>query len=104
MANEEEYGPDLITLVDEDGKEQEFELIDDTELEDGSRFVALVPYYEKPEDSLQADADLVIMQVFEEDGEEYLEAVEDDELYERVSKIFIDNLSDEYDIVTDDEE
>ena len=44
------------------------------------------------------------MQVFEEDGEEYLEAVEDDELYERVSKIFIDNLSDEYDIVTDDEE
>ena len=63
------YGPDLITLEDEDGVEHEFEYLDSVKTEDG-HFVALIPSNQTPEETLQYDGELVIMQVEEEDGEE----------------------------------
>lgn len=103
MTNEfdeerEEFGADLVTLVDDDGNEHEFELLDDTELEDGRKFVALMPSYSDPDEALQDSGELVILQVFEEDGEEYLEPIQDEELFDRVSKIFVESLSDEFEI------
>ena len=43
MPEISEYGPDLYTLVDEEGKEQTFELLDVMEVED-QVYYALVPY------------------------------------------------------------
>ncbi len=91
------YGPDIITLEDEDGVEHEFEYLDSVKTEDG-HFVALIPSHQTAEETLQYDGELVIMQVEEEDGEEYLVTIEDDELFDKVADIFMDRLEEEYEI------
>ena len=45
---EDMMGADLYTLVDEDGVEQTFELMDTYETDEGELYYALVPYYENP--------------------------------------------------------
>ena len=73
----EETEPDLLTLEDEDGKECTFEVIDVTEI-DGTRYMAVVPYQEDPE-SLQEDAELILMRIGTDDDGEYMDIVDDDE-------------------------
>ena len=70
MPEISEYGPDLYTLVDEEGKEQTFELLDVMEVED-QVYYALVPYAEKPEDILEGSDELVVLKMEEVDGEEF---------------------------------
>ena len=92
-----EFGPNLISLMDEEGNEHEFEFVDNLELE-GSEYVALIPVYDNPADSLEDDGELVVLKVMEENGEEYLEAIEDEDEFNNVSELFMDRLSDLYDI------
>ena len=93
----EEYDPDIITLTDEDGKEFSFEVIDATDYND-ERYLAVVPYKEDAEEVLEEDANLIIMKVGEEDGEEYLDIVEDDEEIYEVGNMFAQRLAELYDI------
>ena len=100
MANEEQfddYTPDLITLEDEDGVEYECEVIDSTDF-NGEHYLAVVPYEADPEKMLEEDAQVVIMRVMEEDGEEFLAIVDDDEELTAVSEVFAARLEDLYDI------
>lgn len=96
-----QYEPTILSLTDEDGSEHEFELLDTLEEEDGTRYVALVPYFENPEESVEDSGELVILKVSEEetedDEEDILMAIEDEEEFDRVSKIFVDRLSELYD-------
>ncbi len=92
-----EFGPNLISLMDEEGNEHEFEFVDSLELE-GSEYVALIPVYENPADSLDDDGELVVLKVMVDNGEEYLEAIEDEDEFNNVSELFMDRLSDLYDI------
>ena len=87
----EEYGNNFVTLIDEDGNEVEFEHIDTVEYE-GVTYLAFIP----AELSLEEDAD-VIMQIVEEDGEEMLEAVEDDEIADAVFDIVMERAEAEED-------
>ena len=73
----EEAAPDLLTLEDEDGKEVTFEVIDATEV-NGTRYLAVIPYQEDPE-SLQEDAELILMRIGTDDEGEYMDIVDDDE-------------------------
>ena len=57
MPEISEFGPDLYTLVDEEGVEQTFELLDVMEAE-GNTYYALVPYAENPEDILDGSDEL----------------------------------------------
>ena len=94
---EEELGTDLLTLVDDDGNEHEFEFLDSIELDNGKRYVALVPTFDNPEDALQDSAELVILEVITEGEEEFLEPVQDEETFNEVSEIFVERLSEDYD-------
>lgn len=95
---ENDMGADLYTLVDEEGVEQTFELMDTYESEDGELYYALVPYYENPEEMAEADTELVILRSEEdENGEEALASIDDDDEYERIGQIFMDRLSEIYD-------
>lgn len=80
----EEYGNDFVTLIDEDGNEVEFEHIDTVEY-NGVTYLAFIP----AEISIE-DAEVVIMQIVEENGEELLEAVEDDEIADAVFDIVME--------------
>ena len=93
----DDYSPDLITLTDEDGKEFSFEVIDAADYND-ERYLAGVPYAEESTEQLEEDANLIIMRVGEEDGEEYLDVVDDDEELYEVSDMFARRLEELYDI------
>ena len=81
----ETFGNDYVVLTDEDGNEVEFEHIDTVEV-DGNLYMAFIP----AELSVEEDAEVVIMQIVEEDGEEMLEAVEDDEIADAVFNIVME--------------
>ena len=94
-AENEEYGNDFITLVDENGIEREFEIVDSLVTENNEYF-ALIPV-ETAENLSSDDGELHILKVVEEDGEEFLEPIEDDEEYEEIAEIFMDRLEELYD-------
>jgi uncharacterized protein YrzB (UPF0473 family) len=95
---EKENDGTLITLLDEDGKEEQFEHLATIE-HNGASYVALVPYCAKPEDLLEDDGELVILKIIEEEnGEEILEAIEDEEEFNTVAQKFEDILEDEFEI------
>ena len=92
----EEATPDLLTLEDEDGQEVTFEVIDATEV-NGTRYLAVIPYQEDPE-SLQEDAELILMRIGTDEEGEYMDIVDDDEELLTVGKVFEERLSAMYDI------
>ena len=92
----EEATPDLLTLEDEDGREVTFEVIDATEV-NGTRYLAVIPYQEDPE-SLQEDAELILMRIGTDEEGEYMDIVDDDEELLTVGKVFEERLSAMYDI------
>ena len=92
----EEAAPDLLTLEDEDGKEVTFEVIDATEV-NGTRYLAVIPYQEDPE-SLQEDAELILMRIGTDDEGVYMDIVDDDEELLTVGKVFEERLRAMYDI------
>ena len=94
----EDFTPDLISLEDEDGVSHDFEIVSAIE-EETAAYVALVPVYDDAEDSLEEPADLVILKVMEEDGEEFFESIDDEMEFNRISKKFMDQLSEDFDIV-----
>lgn len=98
LEDAEDFGADIITLTDEDGVEYQFELLDREDI-GGTDYVALVPLLgDAAAELAEEEGELVFMKVVEEEDEEFLEALEDDEEYERVSAFFTERLSEFYDI------
>ncbi len=87
------YSPDLITLIDENGIEHNFEILDQIE-ENDNRYFALMPVYERGEDMLSDSGEYTILEAVEIDGEEQLAEVEDDKLRRRLSNIFEERFND----------
>ncbi|WNX83709.1 DUF1292 domain-containing protein [Agathobaculum sp. NTUH-O15-33] len=81
----EEFGNDFVTLTDEDGNEVEFEHIDTVEYK-GETYLAFIP----AELAVEEEAEVVILQVVEENGEEILATVEDDEVADAVFQLIIE--------------
>ena len=94
---EEAYNPDIVSVVDEDGVEHIFEELDRIETDD-ARYVALLPVYDDEQDILDDDGVLIILRVSEEDGETYLEPIEDDEEFDRIGAAFEERLADLFEI------
>lgn len=94
---DENYNPDIVSVVDEDGVEHTFEELDRIGTDD-ARYVALLPVYDEAEDILDDDGELIILKVNEEDGETYLEPIEDEDEFNEIGSIFEERLSDLFDI------
>ncbi len=98
LENEfEDYDPDIITLTDEDGKEFEFEVIDAADFNE-MRYLAMVPYIKDPKEMLEEDANLIIMKVEDDNGDEFLSIVEDEEELTAVGGMFANRLTELFDI------
>ena len=93
----------LYTLVDEDGVEQTFELLDTMEV-DGKQYFALVPVYDDPEQQVEDDGELVVLTSEIVDGEEMMASIDDDDEYERIGNLFIDRLNKLFEDEFDDDE
>ena len=93
MIPMDEYSPDFIEVIDEDGNKIEFEIVDRF-TEEGSEYVALIDA--AIEDDEDDEDELIILRSSEEDGEFYLEPVEDEELLDRLWDIFKERQQDNF--------
>lgn len=90
----EEYNPDIVSVIDENGVEHIFEELDRIETDNG-RYVALLPVYDEAEDIIDDDGEIIILQVEEEkNGDTFLCPIEDDKVFDEIGKIFEDRLAD----------
>lgn len=87
-----EYGSDFLTIVDEDGKEYELEVLSTLEY-NGCSYVAVIPAGSG--DDEQASLEVSILKSVEEDGEPLLLAIEDEQELETVYGLIMDSLYDE---------
>ena len=86
----EDFGPNFISLTDEDGNEFEREYIDALEL-DGQTYMAFFPAVEEDE-AEDEDLGLVILKSIMVDGEEQLSTLDSDEELQRVYDLFMERF------------
>lgn len=91
----DEFEADLLTLIDDEGNEHEFEIIDELENDDG-HFMALVPTQQSPEDISAESETYYIFEVVDIDDEEQLQEVEDEALLDRLADIFENRFNEAY--------
>ena len=96
---EENFGPDFITVTDEDGNDFELELVDTLEHK-GITYYAMFPAVEEDEatgepkdiDMDDEEYGLVIMKGIEENGEELLSTPDSDEELDEVYELFMERF------------
>ena len=95
----EDFGPNFITLTDEDGNDIELEYVDAIEV-DGQTYMAFFPTVDDEADEAAAeDFGLVILKSVMENGEELLSTLDSDEELDKVYDLFMEQL-----MADDDEE
>ncbi|UKI23909.1 MAG: DUF1292 domain-containing protein [Anaerotruncus sp.] len=97
MSENENYEPDIISVTDDDGNEILFELLERYENDNGV-YVAITEYRDDAEDIVEADYEVIILKVAEENGDEYLEEIEDESEYNEVSEILMNKIEQQYDV------
>lgn len=98
MENEEIYEPDLLSVTDEDGNEVVFELLERYET-DYDVYVAITEYHDTAEEIVDADYEVIILKVVEdENGDEYLEEIQDEVEYEQISDILMAKVEEKFDV------
>ena len=93
----EEYGPNFVTLTDDEGKDIELEYIDALEY-NGTTYMAFFPVVEEDseEEENEEEYGLVILKSQMENGEEFLVTIDDEEEIDKVYDLFMEQiLSDE---------
>ena len=88
----EEFGPDFITVTDEDGNDIELELLDALEHK-GQTYMAFFPAV--PEDETDEDSEdygMVILKSIQENGEELLSTLDSEEELTEVYDLFMELL------------
>ena len=87
----DQYGSDFITIVDDDGREYELELLSTLEYT-GCTYLAVIPA-EESQDTLQLEVS--ILKSVEEDGEPILLTIDDEQELETVYGLIMDSLYEE---------
>ncbi len=92
QLNGEEFSPDIVSVIDEDGVEHIFEELDVLSIDD-KEYVALLPIYD--EEVVGEDGELIILlRNYDSDDEIYLEPIEDEDEFMRIGKMFEERLAD----------
>lgn len=86
-----EYGPNFITLTDEDGNDIDLEYVDALEV-DGQTYMAFFPVMEEGADPDSDEYGLVILKSIVETGEEVLSTLDSEEEAEKVYELFMEQL------------
>ena len=92
----EDFGPEFLTVTDEDGNELVLEYVDTLE-HNGQTYTAFFPAVEEDADEEDADYGLVILKSIVVDGEEMLSTLDSDEELEEIYELFAAQLYDEDD-------
>ena len=84
----DQYGSDFITIVDDDGKEYELEVLSTLEY-NGCTYMAVIPA-DSSQDTLELEVS--ILKSVEEDGEPILRTIDDEQELEAVYGCIMDSL------------
>ncbi len=92
------YEPDILSVTDDDGNEILFELLERYET-DEDVYVAITEYHDESEDIVEADFEVLILKVSEDDnGDEYLEEIQDEMEFEQISDILMAKVEEKFDV------
>lgn len=98
MDNEELYEPDVLVVTDENGEEIEFELLDRYET-DEDVYVAITEFHDDAQDIIDASYEVIFLKVvYDEDGNEMLEEIQDEMEFEQISDIMMTNIEKKFDV------
>ena len=86
----EDFGPNFITITDDEGNDIELEYVDALE-HNGVTYMAFFPAAES-EDTDGEDYGLVILKSVTEDGEEFLSTLDSDEELTEVYDLFMEQI------------
>ena len=89
----EEFGPDFITVTDEDGNDIELELLDVLEHK-GQTYMAFFPAVPEDEEADEESDEygMVILKSITENGEDFLSTLDSDEELDEVYALFMERL------------
>ena len=93
----DEFGPNFVTLTDDEGNDIELEYVDALE-HNGTTYMAFFPVVEEDSEDEENEAEygLVILKSQMENGEEFLVTIDDEEEIDKVYDLFMEQiLSDE---------
>ena len=93
----DEFGPNFVTLTDDEGNDVELEYVDALEY-NGTTYMAFFPVVEEDseEEENEEEYGLVILKSQMENGEEFLVTIDDEEEIDKVYDLFMEQiLSDE---------
>ena len=86
-----EYGPNFITLTDDEGNNIDLEYVDALEY-NGQTYMAFFPVVEEGADEDADEYGLVILKSVMVDGEEMLSTLDSEEEAEKVYDLFMEQL------------
>ena len=87
----EEYGPNFVTLTDEEGNDIELEYIDALE-HNGTTYMAFFPVVGEGEEENEDEYGLIILKSETVDGEEMLANVVDEDEINEVYDLFMEQM------------
>ena len=93
----DEFGPNFVTLTDDEGNDLELEYVDALE-HNGTTYMAFFPVVEEDSEDEENEEEygLVILKSQMENGEEFLVTIDDEEEIDKVYDLFMEQiLSDE---------
>ena len=93
----DEFGPNFVTLADDEGNAIELEYVDALE-HNGTTYMAFFPVVEEDSEDEENEEEygLVILKSQMENGEEFLVTIDDEEEIDKVYDLFMEQiLSDE---------
>ena len=86
-----EMAEENLVLIDDEGNEHEFEIVDIMEVE-GNRYVIMLPL---GEELLEEEEAVVMKIILDEEGEEVFADIESDEEWDKVEKAYAEMLWEE---------
>ena len=89
----EDFGPNFVTLTDDEGNDVELEYVDALEY-NGTTYMAFFPVVEEDseEEENEEEYGLVILKSQMENGEEFLVTVDDEEEIDKVYDLFMEQI------------
>lgn len=82
------FEPTNYILIDEEGNEHQFELLDSLE-ESGTTYYAMTPILSDPQVLADSDGELIILKGEMYEGEEVLVTVDNDKEHDRIGNCFL---------------
>lgn len=98
MDNEKDYyEPDIISVTDDNGEEILFELLERYE-KGGNTYVAITEYRDDADEIVEADYEVLILKVLEDDGNEYLSEIESEDEFNEVSEVLMKMVEEKFEV------